>query len=73
MLHYGLLCCLIGYLLGNISPAYLFGKAKGYDIREEGSKNVGATNAYLLVGRQAFVITSLCDILKAFIAWRLCR
>ena len=56
MLLYGLLCCLIGYLLGNLSPAYLFGKAKGYDVREEGSKNVGAT-----------------DILKAFIAWKLCR
>ena len=73
MLLYGLLCCLIGYLLGNLSPAYLFGKAKGYDVREEGSKNVGATNAYLLVGRYAFVITAVCDILKAFIAWKLCR
>ena len=38
----GILCCLIGYILGNFCPAYLFGKIKGYDIRKEGSGNVGA-------------------------------
>ncbi len=66
-------CILIGYLLGNISPAYLFGKTKGYDIREEGSGNVGATNAFILVGRHAFFITAILDILKAFAAWKLCQ
>ncbi|MBR4474966.1 MAG: glycerol-3-phosphate acyltransferase [Oscillospiraceae bacterium] len=66
------LCCLIGYLLGNFSPAYLFGKIKGYDIRKEGSGNVGATNAFILVGKHAFFITAALDILKAFAAWKLC-
>ncbi len=69
----GILCCLIGYLLGNISPAYLFGKRKGYDIRNEGSGNVGATNAFLLVGKNAFFVTALLDILKAFAAYRICQ
>lgn len=68
-----ILCVLIGYLLGNFSPAYLFGKLKGYDIRKEGSGNVGATNAFLLVGKHAFFITAALDILKSFAAWRLCR
>ena len=68
-----LVCILIGYLLGNISPAYLFGKTKGYDIRREGSGNAGATNAFLLVGKHAFFITAALDILKAFIAWKLCQ
>lgn len=64
-------CSLIGYLLGNFSPAYLFGRMKGYDIREEGSGNVGATNAFILVGKHAFFITAALDILKAFAAWKI--
>ena len=69
----GLACILIGYLLGNFSPAFLFGKMKGYDIRKEGSGNVGATNAFILVGKYAFFITAALDILKAFAAWELCQ
>ena len=66
-------CILIGYLLGNFSPAFLFGKTKGYDIREEGSGNVGATNVFLLVGKNAFFMTAILDILKAFTSWKLCQ
>ena len=68
-----LFCCLLGYAIGNFSPAFLLGKAKGYDIREEGSKNVGATNAFILMGKNAFFLTALLDILKAFAAYKLCR
>ena len=68
-----ILSILIGYLLGNFSPAYLFGKTKGYDIREEGSGNVGATNAFILVGKWAFFVTAGLDILKSFVAWKLCQ
>ena len=67
------ICVLIGYLLGNISPAYFFGKTRGYDMREEGSGNVGATNAFIMVGRNAFFITAALDILKSFAAWKLCE
>ena len=67
-----LVCCLIGYLLGNFSPAFLIGKRRGYDVRKDGSGNVGATNAFLLAGKNAFFITALLDILKAFAAYRLC-
>ena len=68
-----LFCILIGYAFGNFSPAYLFGRTKGYDIREEGSGNAGATNAFILVGKHAFFITAALDILKAFLACNLCR
>ena len=73
MLIYGILCCLIGYLLGNFSPSYLLGKRKGYDVRVDGSGNAGATNAFLLVGKNAFFLTALLDILKAFCAYTICR
>ena len=67
------LCCAIGYLIGNFNPSFLLGKWKGYDVREEGSRNAGATNAFILVGAKAFFLTALLDILKSFAAYRLCR
>lgn len=66
-------CCLIGYLLGNINPAFLFARHKGYDPRVDGSGNAGASNAFILAGKLAFFATAILDILKAFFACRLCR
>ena len=66
-------CCVIGYLLGNINPAFLFAKIKGYDPRVDGSGNAGASNAFILAGKLAFFTTAILDILKAFLACRLCR
>lgn len=68
----GALCCLIGYALGNFSPSFLLALTKGYDIRKEGSKNAGATNAFILLGKNAFFLTAILDIMKAFAAYRLC-
>ena len=69
----GALSCLIGYAIGNFSPSFLLALTKGYDIREEGSKNAGATNAFILMGKNAFFLTALLDILKAFAACKLCE
>ena len=66
-------CCVIGYLLGNINPAFLFARRKGYDPRVDGSGNAGASNAFILAGKTAFFATAILDILKAFLACRLCR
>lgn len=66
-------CCIIGYLLGNINPAFLFAKLKGHDPRVDGSGNAGASNAFILAGKLAFFATAILDILKAFLACRLCR
>ena len=68
-----LLCCAIGYFLGSLSPSYLLARKSGYDIREEGSGNAGATNAFILLGKNAFFLTAILDILKAFAAYRLCK
>lgn len=68
-----LACILIGYALGNINPAFLFARLRGYDARVDGSGNAGASNAYILAGKAAFFTMALLDIAKAFIACRLCR
>ena len=62
---------LIAYALGNINPAILIGKAKGIDIRKEGSCNAGTTNAIRVLGTEAGIATFLLDILKGFIAVRI--
>lgn len=55
----------IGYLLGSINAAYVLGRLHGFDIRERGTRNAGASNAKLTMGWYAFVITLLWDAFKA--------
>ena len=43
---------LLAYLIGSIPVAYIFGRVlKNLDIREHGSGNMGATNAFRVLGR----------------------
>ncbi len=62
------LCCCIGYFLGNLNPAFLFARRKGYDARVDGSGNAGASKAYIFAGKFACLATAGFDILKAFTA-----
>lgn len=62
------LCLLIGYGLGSISTSYLYGKAKGIDVREHGSGNAGTTNTLRVMGRKAGAIVLAGDMLKTFLA-----
>ena len=66
-------CTAIGYAIGNFSPSYLVGKLKGYDVRESGTGNAGASNTALLAGRHYGVAVALLDILKAAGAGWLCK
>lgn len=64
-----LLTITISYLLGSVPTAYIFARfLKGVDIRKFGSGNVGATNAFRLLGKGAGVTVLCIDILKGFIA-----
>jgi len=55
----------IGYLLGSIPSAYLAGRLrKGIDIREVGSKNMGAMNVFYQVGSLDAVLVTLADLGK---------
>ena len=66
-------CVLIGYLLGSVSPSFLLARRKGYDVRQSGSGNAGASNTVILVGKLAGLLVALLDILKAACAWWLCE
>lgn len=58
---------IIGYFMGCIQSAYIIGKTKKIDIREHGSKNAGASNAFVTLGWKYGVLVGLIDILKAAI------
>jgi acyl phosphate:glycerol-3-phosphate acyltransferase len=57
-----------GYLLGSIPTGFLVGRAKGIDIRKAGSGNIGATNAFRILGRTAGALVLLADAAKGFLA-----
>lgn len=60
---------IIAYLLGSIPTALIVGKV-GYDldIRDHGSGNLGATNAFRVLGIKAGTIVIITDILKGTLA-----
>ncbi len=58
--------CLLAYLLGSIPTGFLVAKAKGIDIRKVGSGNIGATNAFRILGKPAGAFVLLFDALKGF-------
>ncbi len=60
---------IFSYLLGSIPNAYIFAKMiKGIDLRQHGSGNLGATNAFRALGKGAGTTVLTLDILKGLIA-----
>lgn len=58
----------IAYFMGSIPTGVVIGKKfKGIDIREHGSKNTGATNAYRVLGMPYGIIVLFADALKGYI------
>lgn len=56
---------LASYLLGAIPTSYLVGRiCKGIDLREHGSRNLGATNLYRTLGWRYAVPVGLFDVAK---------
>ncbi|MEK6568617.1 MAG: glycerol-3-phosphate acyltransferase, partial [Candidatus Omnitrophota bacterium] len=59
---------IFSYLIGSIPTAYIFGKIfKGIDIRRHGSGNVGATNAFRVLGPGMGAAVLVLDTLKGVI------
>lgn len=65
------LSLLIGYGFGCINNAAFFSKLKRKNLREEGTGNIGATNAVMVLGRFLGVLIMLLDIFKGAIAYNL--
>ena len=60
---------IVAYLIGSISFSVIISKrVAGFDVREKGSGNAGATNMLRSVGKKAAVLTLLCDALKGVLA-----
>ncbi len=63
---------IIAYLMGSIPTAVWVSKwVFGIDIREHGSGNAGATNAFRILGSKAGAAVMTIDMFKAFIAVKL--
>ena len=57
----------VAYFLGAIPFAYLIGKAKGVDIRQLSSRNVGATNLGRVLGARYFWYAFVLDCSKGLL------
>ncbi|MGB0919407.1 MAG: glycerol-3-phosphate 1-O-acyltransferase PlsY [Holosporaceae bacterium] len=63
------LLCIVAYFLGNLTFGLLWQHLlQGPDIRQHGSKNVGASNVLRLHGKMPSLITLLGDALKGVLA-----
>ena len=68
-LHSLLLGGIAGYLIGSIPSAYLITRWKtGIDLRHEGSKNIGARNAFEVTGNKSIgSIVLVLDLMKGLL------
>lgn len=55
------------YLIGAIPFGYLAGRIRGIDLRQQGSRNIGATNAWRVLGWKWGLSVFILDFLKGFI------
>lgn len=60
-------CPILSFLLGSIPFGLFIAKAKGIDIRQHGSGNIGATNVFRVVGKKHGLSCLLLDALKGFV------
>ncbi len=65
------LWCVLAYLIGAVPSGYIIGKVfYGVNLKKVGSGNIGATNAYRVLGAKAGLSVFLCDFAKgAFAVW----
>lgn len=66
-----LLIVILSYLIGSIPSGYLVARTQGIDIRQHGSRNIGATNVLRVMGKKWGYLVFLCDSSKGFLAVKL--
>ena len=65
MSPFGIVLILVSYLVGAIPFGLLLSMRTGVDIRNKGSKNIGATNVGRLLGRKLGIMTLLFGMIAA--------
>lgn len=68
-----ILCLCLGYVLGCLNPAALIGKLKQIDLRQAGTRNLGASNVLLCIGKMSALIVMVFDIAKGYFSVKLAR
>ena len=63
----------LAYLIGAIPIGLLAGFAKGVDVRETGSGNIGTTNVMRAVGTRIGIAVFIGDVLKGVLGVLLCK
>jgi glycerol-3-phosphate acyltransferase PlsY len=58
----------LGYLVGSLNTAVIVGKLYGTDIRCQGSKSAGLTNALRVLGKSAAALVLAGDVVKGVVA-----
>lgn len=70
---YTIVFILLGYLIGCSSMSFYISKAKKINLKEHGSKNLGASNTLALVGKRAGLAVLVHDVLKSFLVIMIIR
>ncbi len=65
---YYILVILIAYLMGSSNLSYFISKWKGVEMRERGSKNLGASNTMIVLGWKYGILVGIHDIGKSVLA-----
>jgi len=63
----------LGYLIGCINPASWIAQKKHVNLKEEGTKNLGATNTAIVMGKKAGIFVLIFDIAKSFLSYKLAK
>ncbi len=63
----GILLIINAFFFGSIPWGLILGKINGIDIRNHGSKNIGATNVMRTIGIKMAILVFFLDFLKGFI------
>ena len=69
LMHMIVITVCLAYLLGSLPWSVWLGRGiKGIDLREHGSRNAGATNAFRVLGKPIGIAVLVLDMLKGYAA-----
>jgi len=68
-----ILCVIMGYLVGSISPAAWISRMKNKNLKTHGTGNLGATNTMIVFGKIYGIFVMIFDIAKAYVTVKLAQ